>query len=934
MLDKDLPMIEAVAEVLNETKQELESKINTVVKSIDAINISSSEISETVVKSIEGLRVKQVEDFDQLSKDLIAEVTSHLDQVKDGADGIHGVDGRDGRDGIDRPLIAPVIVGQNEKVSKNTEVHHRGGLFVSTRKANGNPDQDPFAYQLAVNGVTDVEFKELTDREKQITIEMTDGEKKDFVFSTHSPIFKGTFSKEGTYELGDIVIKDKKTLIKVGDDEWKMFVFAEKGDKGDTGIGIQGKDGLGINDIFAQGSNLLFEMTDGHVKAVSFEVPIEHFNGMMRFRGHYDRTESYLESDVVKFEEALWIALRDTKAMPELRSNDWLVMVYGAGAGNLGYLGDGGSEVNPPIGGEFLPLAGGTMTGSITLPATANALKWATNRGIGAYASGIRIVSANTTLTVKDNGIVASTQITLPLVDPVNDDEATNKRYVDTKIASIQTPPTYALPSATATILGGVKVGSGLAVTADGTLSSSARQDFLPLAGGTMSGAITLPNLPNALKWTAGGAFIGSANGTDLILASGTHTITISSLAIVSTLDIQIPSTPESDNSAVTKGYVDSKFSGGGYVLPQASATVLGGIKVGTGLAIAGDGKLAVTYSYTLTPATTSALGGVKVGSGLTVTADGTLSATAQSFTLPVATASVLGGIKVGAGLSASADGVLSTTGAFLPLTGGTLTGALIVQSPTQSTNPATKGYVDAMVNNANSYFLSILTGGTMEGDIILAHDPVQPLEASTKQYVDKHLPLAGGTLTGGLTFNGSFGTGIKWNDGSHINSDFGQIEVFGAGGANNAYIRLGNDSIFVGTPINCIEPPIDNNHLANKLYVDKHLPLAGGTMSGSITFASTKGITWDATTKINSPTSGKIAINFGTSYVEFNEAVKSAVFSCDVIVPTPTYGFSAATKDYVDTKVIAMQKTIDDQAKTIKDLQTQIQAIALKVGL
>jgi len=815
MLDKDLPMIEAVAEVLNETKQELEFKINTVVKSIDAINISSNEISKTVIESIENLRVKQVEDFDQLSKGLIAEVASQLNQVKDGSDGIHGVDGKDGRDGIDRPLIAPVVILQNEKVSKNTEVHHRGGLFVSTRKANGNPDQDPFGYQLAVNGVTDVEFKELTDREKQITIELTDGEKKDFVFSTHSPIFKGTFSKEATYEVGDIVIKDKKTLIKVDEDSWKMFVFAEKGEKGDTGIGIQGKDGLGINDIFAEGSNLLFEMTDGHVKAVSFEIPVEHFNGTMRFRGHYDQTESYLESDVVKFEEALWIALRDTKAMPELRSNDWLVMVYGAGAGNFGYLGDDG-VVNPPTGGEFLPLAGGTMTGTIVLPVMYQALRFANNRAIGAYTSGIRLSSANVNLNITDTGVTTNSSLTLPLANPVAETDATHKKYVDSKFDSIVIPPSFTLNPATATILGGIKVGSGLSVTGDGTLSSSARQDFLPLAGGTMSGAITLPNLPNALKWTTGGAFVGSANGTDLILASGTHTVTISNAAVVSTLDIQIPSVPGSDNSAVTKGYVDSKFSGGGYVLPAASSTVLGG---------------------------------VKVGSGLAVTADGILSATAQQFTLPIATTTTLGGIKVGSGLAVNADGVVSTTGAYLPIAGGAMTGPLVVQSPTQSTNPATKGYVDAMVNNANSYFLSML-GGTMEGDLILAHDPVLPLEASTKQYVDKRLPLEGGTMT------------------------------------------------------------------------------------GSITFPAQKGIAWDDQTYIVAYGSKYMKIRAGAVEVELNGLQNGMSVNFPISAVNPTLPYHVATKAYVDSMVAAMQATIDEQSKTIKDLQAQMQAIALKVGL
>ena len=66
------------------------------------------------------------------------------------------------------------------------------------------------------------------------------------------------------------------------------------------------------------------------------------------------------------------------------------------------------------------------------------------------------------------------------------------------------------------------------------------------------------------------------------------------------------------------------------YTLPAATTTALGGVKVGSGLKVAADGKLSAdAQKYTLTAATTTALGGVKVGSGLKVTADGKLSADA-----------------------------------------------------------------------------------------------------------------------------------------------------------------------------------------------------------------------------------------------------------------------------------------------------------------
>ena len=71
-------------------------------------------------------------------------------------------------------------------------------------------------------------------------------------------------------------------------------------------------------------------------------------------------------------------------------------------------------------------------------------------------------------------------------------------------------------------------------------------------------------------------------------------------------------------------------------------------------------GPLAVgTTPYTLPAATATTLGGVKVGTGLNITPDGTLSA-AEQYALPAATADQLGGVKVGDYLDIAPDGTLS----------------------------------------------------------------------------------------------------------------------------------------------------------------------------------------------------------------------------------------------------------------------------------
>jgi len=110
-----------------------------------------------------------------------------------------------------------------------------------------------------------------------------------------------------------------------------------------------------------------------------------------------------------------------------------------------------------------------------------------------------------------------------------------------------------------------------------------------------------------------------------------------------------------------------------------ATATVLGQVKVGSGLAVTGDGTLSVTSTYTLPTATTSVLGGVKVGTGLAVAGDGTLSAT---YALPIASSSVLGGIKIGTGLSIAGDGTVNATSTYtLPVATTTTLGGVKVST-------------------------------------------------------------------------------------------------------------------------------------------------------------------------------------------------------------------------------------------------------------
>lgn len=92
------------------------------------------------------------------------------------------------------------------------------------------------------------------------------------------------------------------------------------------------------------------------------------------------------------------------------------------------------------------------------------------------------------------------------------------------------------------------------------------------------------------------------------------------------------------------------------YTLPTASTSVLGGVKIGTNVAIS-DGAISVDLSGKV-----DKISGKGLSSNDYTTSEKTKLAGLSNYTLPIASASALGGIKIGSNLSISADGVLSAT--------------------------------------------------------------------------------------------------------------------------------------------------------------------------------------------------------------------------------------------------------------------------------
>ena len=299
-------------------------------------------------------------------------------------------------------------------------------------------------------------------------------------------------------------------------------------------------------------------------------------------------------------------------------------------------------------------------------------------------------------------------------------------QYIKNKADSVYQPTgTYltSLPIASSSTLGGVKIGSGLTVAADGTISAAAAYT-LPTASSSVKGGIkvgtgltmsseTLNHSNSVTAKTAYGstATTASANGgsitvTDIkydaqghITSSTDRTITLSQTTY--TLAGLMGNTAKGsatqpvywNGSAWTKTTytlgksvpADAKFTDTVYTLPTASST-LGGVKTTstvsatTGLTACPIINGVVYYKDTNNTYTLAGLvGSTAIGTATnpiywdgtkfvktTYTLGKSVPANAKFtdtvYTLPTASSSVLGGIKLGTGLTAAADGTVNVS--------------------------------------------------------------------------------------------------------------------------------------------------------------------------------------------------------------------------------------------------------------------------------
>lgn len=253
---------------------------------------------------------------------------------------------------------------------------------------------------------------------------------------------------------------------------------------------------------------------------------------------------------------------------------------------------------------------------------------------------------------------------------PTDDADAATKKYVDDKVSGAA----YQLPVASGSTLGGIKVGTGLNVTADGTLSATGTGetgDYLPLSGGTMKGDIVMQDGTSLDLAQTGSLYNDNGNtvlkGSGPVVAMGTQVKVQNEGG--DPVQIKNVANATENGDAVNKGQMDSGLSG------KADQSEIDNIK---------NGDTELPYVKKQGDTMTGALR-INDDVGLSINGIGGVSIVENSLSI--------GGAHVGAFFD-EASGIIKFSSNGLDVQNN---GKIInVKDPTNPQDVATKAYVDA----------------------------------------------------------------------------------------------------------------------------------------------------------------------------------------------------------------------------------------------
>ena len=293
--------------------------------------------------------------------------------------------------------------------------------------------------------------------------------------------------------------------------------------------------------------------------------------------------------------------------------------------------------------------------------------------------------------------------------------------------------------------------------------------------------------------------------------------------------------------------------------------------------------NVAVTYGQLLSGM--AGVANVNLSNAL-VTATG--SATTQTLAqLAAATVPLSGGTMTGSLLLAGAPTALGQAankayvdqqvGTALPLSGGSMSGVLALATPPQHTMDAvTKGYTDSIAAATLP-----LAGGSLSGSLILNADPSVALQASTKEYTDQKLARTGDTLTGALSLAADPVSSLQAATKNYVDVQIGG-SLPKSGGTLSGGLYLASD-------------PTSNGQASTKQYVDQRVLRTGDTLTGALILAADPVLAPQAATK-----------NYVDAQVTSTVSQLGSTMSGALLLASdPAVPLQASTKQYVDLRVM-----------------------------
>lgn len=301
---------------------------------------------------------------------------------------------------------------------------------------------------------------------------------------------------------------------------------------------------------------------------------------------------------------------------------------------------------------------------------------------------------------------------------------------------------------------------------------------------------------------------------------------------------------PVDDGDAVNKKYLDSH--GPEYTLPVASATTLGGVKVGANLTITPEGVLSATGGGGGGGTEYVAGEGIVI-SGNTISTDPAKVPTKEELEgyLPLAGGTMTGNIK----FDSDSDyvGALVSDQDHVIMMGSQGEGAIM--GSVSAGHSQTQ--VDAVINaNLNSKKASVQATRTTDGRsnvVIEAQDPDSGNAVSVKVGA-KAADVTGGTLSvyreAGANYVDVGANQLKFGEKGMIFGGGDGLRIISgdpSDGGSLFFNGTQKTALFLSYKPQYQGAPTENNDLVNKEYVDgkasggDYLPLAGGTMKGDI---------------------------------------------------------------------------------------------------